>query len=212
MAPTSWTVIIPVKDLSRAKSRMADGRPAPSALAKAFLNDVLTAVRPCPLVDQIIVATGDLEAMVIAKAHGAAPIDDSDHPGINAGATWAARDAAPGNGIAVIVSDLPRLTATAVTRALMLAATHPVSFVTDLQGTGTTMWLAHTPEAMPPAFGPDSRKAHVAAGAVDLFERYGDETLLPARADADTPEHLGGSVGGPLGEFTQRALDSAPDM
>lgn len=208
MAPSSWSVIIPVKDLSRAKSRMAEGRPEPSALARAFLADVLDAVLSCPLVDRTIVATSDPEVMQIATHHGATSIDDSSHPGINAGATWAAREARTTGGIVVMVSDLPRLTSTALSRALELAAGHPVSFVPDLQGTGTTMWLAHEPAAMPPRFGLNSREAHLTAGAVDLVERYGDETLLPARADADTPEQLDGALGGPLGAHTRRALDN----
>jgi 2-phospho-L-lactate guanylyltransferase len=210
VAAVSWTVIIPVKDLSRAKSRMADGRPAPSDLARAFLADVLDAVHPCPLVDRIIVATSDPEAMAIATAHGALSVDDTGHPGINAGATWAARSATAGTGVAVMVSDLPRLTTAAVSRVLELASAHPVSFVADLQGTGTTMWLALSPTLMPPHFGAESRQAHLATGAVDLVERYPDQVLLPARADADTPEHLEGAGAGRLGPHTRQALDGNP--
>jgi 2-phospho-L-lactate/phosphoenolpyruvate guanylyltransferase len=185
-----WTVIVPVKSLASAKSRMAEEYSAPADLARAFLEDVLAAIADTAEVEQILIASRDPSVTHIARRHGAQIIDDSGHEGINAAVTWAAGFAPAGTRIAVVVSDLPRLTSDSLSAALNAAQEHEVAFLADAEGTGTTMWMAGSLSAFPPHFGANSRAAHTAMGAVDLALIDPDPRVEPARRDADTLDAL----------------------
>jgi len=184
-AALDWTVVMPVKSLAAAKSRLA--HPSPHALSLAFLLDALDAVLATPDVAEVIVVTGDPEVTAAASEAGCRIVDDRGHPGINAAAAWGASHATDG-GVAVMVSDLPCLTPAACATALRLAAQHATSFLPDADGQGTTMWFATPGHEVGTAFGVGSRAAHAGAGAVDLVVHHpGDaEALLPARRDVDT--------------------------
>lgn len=216
MSGRAWTVVIPVKSLARAKSRLGAASPPPSTLARAFLADVLASALACPTVLEVIVATGDPDAATLSRACGARVVDDTGHEGINAAVTAAACQADPATRIAVVVSDLPRLTTSALEQVLTAGMDHPTSFVTDRAGTGTTMWLAASPSLMPPAFGEGSRERHRSAGAVDLVEHLGPEfsaEVMSARCDVDTQADLTASDLPPLGRHTRALLepsDSGP--
>jgi 2-phospho-L-lactate/phosphoenolpyruvate guanylyltransferase len=196
-ATGGWAVILPVKGLIAAKSRMAAGAQEPGDLALAFFRDALAAALATPRVARVIVATSDERVRAVAESAGAVVIDDAGHVGINAAARWAAArgaDApdAPASHVAVMVSDLPCLTPGALDSALGLAEGHPTSFVTDLDGVGTTLWCATAGHAVDPHFGPGSRAAHLAAGAVDLVAAHPSAAarLEPARCDVDTEAAL----------------------
>lgn len=199
VAEEAWTVIVPVKPLGEAKSRLRIDQPSADAWARAFLSDVLAAVSAVERISTTIVATSDTEVSSIAQQWGAIVVDDSRAPGINRAVAHAARYAREGSGIAVVVSDLPLLTPEALTRVLEYADEHRTSFLADLGGTGTTMWMTHDRRDLPPHFGSHSRAAHAAAGAHDIAEYAQDPGLLPARSDIDThadleragDEHLG---------------------
>lgn len=209
-----WHVVIPVKPLDRAKSRLAGlGDDVRRDLALAFLLDVLDAVRDAPDVLGIAVVTsddgvaarvqGDLDGRVLvvpdaeprelnhALHRGAAALASAS--GAGAGATAAAGDAA----VLALCADLPALTAVAVTDLFAAAPRSGPGFVADHTGAGTTAYLA-APARFDPRFGAGSRAAHAEQGAVELtaFARPG------LRADVDTPEDLwalldGSEVGDP---------------
>jgi 2-phospho-L-lactate guanylyltransferase len=73
----SWTVLLPVKVLARAKSRLAvlagDRR---GELALALASDTVTAVLACPEVARVIVVTSDPEAGPLLAALGAIIVPD----------------------------------------------------------------------------------------------------------------------------------------
>ena len=82
----SWTVLLPVKVLARAKSRLAvlagDRR---RELALALASDTVTAVLGCPEVARVVVVTSDPVAGPLLAALGAIvvadePADRSDRP------------------------------------------------------------------------------------------------------------------------------------
>ena len=185
-----WTVVVPVKSLATAKSRLAHAHPG--SLSLAFLQDALEAVRATPAVAEVIVVTGDPDVAAAAAACGARAVDDADHPGINPAAAWGAANRVGTGGVAVMVSDLPCLTPAACATALRLAGPHPRSFLADADGLGTTMWFATAGSDVRTCFGPDSRAAHAAAGAVDLVAAHPEAVplLLPARRDVDTQADL----------------------
>lgn len=206
----AWTVVIPVKSLAHAKSRLGAASPPPSTLARAFLADVLASALACPTVREVIVATGDPDAAILSRACGARVVDDTGHDGINAAVTAAALQADRTTRIAVVVSDLPRLTASALEQVLAAGLGHPTSFVADRAGTGTTMWLAASASLMPPAFGEGSRQRHRSSGAVDLVETLGPEfsaQTMAARCDVDTQADLAAPDLPPLGRHTRALLE-----
>ena len=65
-----------------------------------------------------------------------------------------------------------------------------MSFVADSAGTGTTTVTAPTLELFRPAFGPESREAHLAAGAHEIVLDVPGLTH-----DVDTPEDLAEVLG-----------------
>ena len=120
--PLTWTVVMPVKALSGAKSRMGStDQSSPAPLAFAFFKDTVQAALACTAVSTVVVATGDDTIGNWASVRGCRVVGDDDHPGINAAAQWGARSAPAGSGIAVLVSDLPCLTADSLADVLMLA-------------------------------------------------------------------------------------------
>lgn len=204
---SSWTIVIPVKGLAAAKSRMsADGSRGTGVLALAFFQDTVLAARACDRVSLVVVTTSDPLVGSWATDHGCAVVSDAGHPGINAAAAHAARHFAGESGIAVVVSDLPSATPAAMGLALDLAARYPVSFLADLDGTGTTMWMTARGGLAEPAFGPSSRAAHRIAGAADLVDRHGDLPGLRAvRRDVDTATDLAQARAMGVGPHTQAA-------
>lgn len=210
-AQPAWTVIMPVKTLSTAKSRMdPDGGGAGGILALAFFRDTATAVLGCRLVGEVVVATADPVIARHAGELGCTVVDDSGHPGINAAASWAGSHRTGTGPVAVIVSDLPCLTAEALEAVLEAAAGLPASFLPDADGSGTTMWLATDGSAIAPRFGPGSAAAHAAAGARDLTAFVGDpDPVRPARRDVDTEADLLDARRIGVGPSTTTALDPA---
>ena len=164
-----WSVIIPVKALHAAKSRMSAAIP-PAELAFAFFEDTLAAVVSCPDVSEVLVATQDARIEARAREEGCRVVRDGQHPGINAAVAWAAGHARASDRLAVVVSDLPCLTPGALTSVLDAAARHPTAFLADADGTGTAMWFGTDGTTLTTHFGADSRAAHRAAGAVELVE------------------------------------------
>ncbi|GAA4380100.1 NTP transferase domain-containing protein [Agromyces bauzanensis] len=92
------------------------------------------------------------------------------------------RDAA----VAVLLGDLPALTADELDSALEAASRHPLAFVRDADGTGTTLATAAVGVAFDPQFGPGSAARHAAAGFVEL-EASGAPGLT---RDVDTVDGL----------------------
>ena len=77
----SWTVLLPVKVLARAKSRLAvlagDRR---GELALALASDTVCAVLACPEVARVVVVTSDPVAGPLLAALGAVVVADSRGP------------------------------------------------------------------------------------------------------------------------------------
>jgi 2-phospho-L-lactate/phosphoenolpyruvate guanylyltransferase len=143
----SWTVLLPVKVLARAKSRLAvlagDRR---HELALALASDTVSAVVACPEVARVIVVTSDpvagprlaaLGAHIIPEATGdpaelsrevsrelARQSADGSQHALNAallrGAAVAARRW-PGTGLAALLADLPALRPAELATALRAA-------------------------------------------------------------------------------------------
>jgi 2-phospho-L-lactate guanylyltransferase len=211
-ATPGWAVIMPVKGLSNAKSRIASTLTGPvDELAFAFFKDTMAAALACPLVDRVVVATSDPQVAEWARGRDCAVVSDADQVGINAAARHAARTAAVGLRTAVLVSDLPCLTPTALGLVLSAARTHATAFLTDHQGTGTTIWLADAGSPVACAFGVNSRAEHARRGGFDLVAQQPDRVdWWSARHDIDTSADLSTAIELGVGAWTRAANAESP--
>jgi 2-phospho-L-lactate guanylyltransferase len=199
-----WAVVIPVKALGRAKSRL---RGAPVAvphdrLVLAMALDTIGAVLECPAAAEALVVTDDPVARAAFVALGARVVPDEPAAGMNAalgyGAALAAR---PGRWVAALAADLPALRPEELTAALGAAREAPGrGFVPDAAGTGTALLTTPPGVALAPRFGPASAAAHAASGA---FRLAGDWPSL-AR-DVDTFADLLAAARLGLGPHTRAA-------
>ena len=184
--PLTWSVVIPVKLLALAKSRLsgladADRR----AMALAMAADTVTAAVACPRVGGVVVVSDDPDVRTETEALGATVIADLPGAGLNEALIAGAEHAAarwPGRGLAALTADLPALSAGELAVALTAASGVNHAFVADAAGSGTTLYTAMPGASFLPRFGPRSRLRHREAGAVEL-ELAGVPGL---RRDVDT--------------------------
>jgi 2-phospho-L-lactate/phosphoenolpyruvate guanylyltransferase len=190
----TWTVVMPVKVLAHAKSRLAVlAGPRRPDLALALASDTVTAVLACPEVTRAVVVTSDLAAAVRLTALGAVVVPDEPEDGLNAALSHGAAVAFrrwPGTGVAALAADLPALRPSELARALRAATAFPASFVPDAAGVGTTMYAVGSGAAFRPMFGGASRARHTSAGATELAV----DDIPGLRRDVDTPEDLRAAV------------------
>jgi 2-phospho-L-lactate/phosphoenolpyruvate guanylyltransferase len=172
-SPLTWSLVVPVKVLARAKSRLAVlAGPHRPALALAMAADTVAAALACPVVDRVIAVTDDEPGRGLNPAlrHGAAL----------AAARW------PGSGIGALAADLPALRPAELDLGLREAARWDHSFVPDASGAGTTLYAARPGARFRPRFGPRSAERHRAAGAIELSL----PGLASLRRDVDQPRDL----------------------
>lgn len=203
---TGWAVVVPVKRLAVAKSRLAVlGDAAREALALAFAADVVRAATSAQVVRAVVVVTDDATAAAALRRLGAAVVPDLPQAGIDAAlrhGAAAARAAAPGAGVAAVAGDLPAVTASALDAVLRQVPGRGV--VADAAGTGTTV-LAAADGRLAPSYGAGSLARHTASGAVLVAG--------PARVrrDVDTPEDLDDAVRLGVGPHTAAVLAGLRD-
>ena len=199
MTDKAWSVLMPVKVLAEAKSRLASlAGPRRAELALALASDTVTAVLASDAVARVIVITDDQDAAPVLAALGALVVPDEPRAGLNPALRHGARYAAarwPGDGMAALSADLPALRPEQIGQALRAAAAWPTAFVADAAGDGTTLYAARAGAAFQPAFGLASRARHAAGGAVEL----GLDGIGGLRRDVDTPSDLRGAVALGLG-------------
>jgi 2-phospho-L-lactate/phosphoenolpyruvate guanylyltransferase len=203
-----WSLVIPVKVLALAKSRLT-GLPGPrrAELALAMAADTVAAASACGLVDSVVVVTDDAAATALLSGLGATVVPDEPGDGLNPALTFGAARADefwPGRGRAGLAADLPALAPAELRRALTEAAGVPEAFVADAAGTGTTLYTARPGAAFWPRFGIESRAAHLSGGVVEL-QLTGVDGL---RRDVDTVADLRDAARIGLGPHTAAAAGS----
>ncbi|MET7941621.1 2-phospho-L-lactate guanylyltransferase [Streptomyces sp. NPDC005302] len=186
-----WTVVIPLKPLARAKSRLADTASAGlrPALALAFAQDTVAAALACEAVGDVVVVTGDPLAGRELAALGARIVADEPGGGLNAALAHGAgtvRSRDPGSAVAALNADLPALRPAELARVLHAAAEFPRAFLADAAAIGTTLLAASPGLELLPAFGTDSRARHRASGAAELRP----DAVDSVRQDVDTGDDL----------------------
>ena len=208
--PLRWSLVVPVKVLARAKTRMsgAAGQHR-EALALAVAADTVAALLRCDRVGRVIVVTDDPVPAAELTALGARIVPDEPDAGLNPALRYGAsrgRESAPEDGVGAISADLPALRPEELARALDAAAESPEAFVPDAAGVGTTLYTARPGVPFSPAFGRDSRAAHRARGAREL--------LLPGidsvRRDVDTLDDLRAALALGTGPRTAAVAELLP--
>jgi 2-phospho-L-lactate guanylyltransferase len=195
---TRWTVVVPVKAPSGAKTRLALTPEARAAYAAAFATDTVAAALAAAAVAEVVVVTDD-EALGRTLGDLGARVVTRSLP-INTAVVEAARLA--DGPVAALPADLPALTPVTLAAALSQAQTHPRAVVADRAGTGTVLLAALRAADLDPRFGPGSCAAHVSAGSVELVR----DAWPGLRCDVDTVADLDEAVRLGVGPATRAVL------
>lgn len=201
--PVPFVALVPVKFLALGKSRLTGiGDDLRRDLAVAFALDTLAAVLATPAVAEVVVVTSDPDIVAHARRMGCTVEPDAgDLNGSLRAAAERLAPTRPGTIPFAVCADLPALDAGTLGAALAQVGLVPTSFVADHEGVGTTLYAASY-AGFDPCFGPGSRAAHRAAGAVEVV---GDLPRL--RRDVDSMADLGAlAAAGRLGPHTRAVL------
>ena len=182
-------VAVPVKSLSRAKTRLSPALTGleRGALTLAMLEDVLDAALSVPGWETWVVSPDEV-ALEIAAGRGARPIPEAKPPLANAirqVETKAKNDGA--SALAVLPADVPLVTVDTLHEALRTLGA--VVLARSADGSGTSLLLRRPPRAIPARFGPDSFRRHV-----ELAEARGLPVSIVQRSelsfDVDRPDDI----------------------
>ncbi|MGC4747157.1 2-phospho-L-lactate guanylyltransferase [Micromonospora sp. DT201] len=145
MSQPRWTVLVPVKHLAAAKSRLRGALPGVphEELALALAADTLRAVLACPAVAEALVVTDDTRVAATARAAGARVLPDGPDAGLNAAFRHGAAGAAA-EWVAALTADLPALRPAELADALLAAELAGALLAAELAGALLTAELAGT--------------------------------------------------------------------
>jgi 2-phospho-L-lactate guanylyltransferase len=191
----STLAVLPIKSFDAAKQRLsaALGNGSRQALARSMFADVLASLRHAPGLDAVVVVTADREAELASTGDTVSVLRDVHQDGQSAAARIGIAHAIERGyeRVLLVPGDTPLLDAGELRAMLSRAssARRPVTIVPDRHGTGTNALLLSPPDAIDPAFGPDSFRRHVAAAeAAELDHEV--ESLPSLIHDVDTPDDL----------------------
>jgi len=205
----SFAVLLPVKPAAVAKSRLLGlGDTARRELVVAFAADTASAALESTAVAVVLAVTDDIDLADLLNGLGAQVVPDGSADDLNGSLVQAAAEAQrrwPDLSVAALCADLPALRSDELSVALSESSRHAASFVADADRSGTTM-LAAGVASFTPRFGPESRKAHLDLGVVEL-----DHPELPGvpglRRDVDTPDDLRAALRLGVGARTAQVVD-----
>ena len=183
-AAERWAIVVPVKRLDDAKTRLRVDPDVRIELALAIAADTVRAALACPVAAVVIAVTDDARAAPVLGALGAIVVPDRPDAGLNPALVHGASvpEVPSDAGVAAVAADLPALRPDELAHVLTATAQHGVVVVADAAGVGTTLLAAAEVPRFLPMFGSESRARHIAAGAVDLSDAAGPSL----RCDVDT--------------------------
>ena len=213
----AWAVVVPVKRLTAAKTRLRGAVPdiPHGSLALALALDTVTAAMKAANVYEVLVVTDEPAAREAVAALGARWVPDVPDAGLNPALAHGAAQATAGLAVAALSADLPALRPDDLDGALDAAARYRRAFVTDTAGTGTVLLTAAPGVDLAPRFGRASAEAHRLAGAVGLTGPVAPAGAVDlagpvAPADAVGPAGAVGLAGG--WASLRRDVDTAADL
>ena len=158
-------VAVPVKSLSRAKTRLSPALTGleRGALTLAMLEDVLDAALSVPGWETWVTSPAAV-ALAVAAGRGARPIPEAKPPLANAIRQVEAKAKQDGaTALAVLPADVPLVTVDTLHEALRTLGA--VVLARSADGSGTSLLLRRPPRAIPARFGPDSFRRHLELAA-----------------------------------------------
>lgn len=191
-----WHGLVPAKAMRAAKSRL--GR---DELVAAFLIDTVTALLESSRVACVSVITADRNLEALAKSLGAQAVREPTPSGLLHALQLGMHTIPPSMGTIIALGDLPCLTPTDVNAFLESADLHDSSFISDSEGTGSTMWARRPASTALPHFGVRSRATHRENGSIEI------PGSPRAHRDVDTPTALWDAIRIGVGPATMRALE-----
>lgn len=201
---SGWWVVIPLKDIRKAKSRFASTPSMRRALVLAMAHDTLRAVTATDGVRGVVVVGECLRDLSSFVEHGVEVFECGGglNESIQAGGSWV-RSRWANAPIAVLPADLPYLAHTELEAALVRAGSYRLTVVADRVGRGSTLTTAAAGTDLNPQYGMDSLDRHQALGAECLnFPLWSG-----LRRDVDVVEDL--SAAPALGAATAGLLQAA---
>jgi 2-phospho-L-lactate guanylyltransferase len=160
-------ILVPVKNLSSAKQRLAAvlDQPARTALAQAMLHDVLTALQGWKDRQPVALVTSDPYAVKLAGEYRFEIIPDPDNPGETGAIEMATRICVErgADSTLVIPADIPLIQAWELEEILKHAPAEGSVLVPAADGRGTNAAFRRPANLFPLRFGNDSFRPHHAA-------------------------------------------------
>jgi 2-phospho-L-lactate guanylyltransferase len=164
-------ILIPVKDLTRAKQRLAPlmTQEERTRLAWTMLENTFAAAAQARNVDRIAVVTLYAPAIELARKFGMELIAESEQVSESVSVDFGSREAKTRGATSVLrlPIDLPLITAADIEAVLECDGEHDVRppavvIVPSRDGTGTNAILRRPPDLFPSHFGPGSLAKHLA--------------------------------------------------
>jgi 2-phospho-L-lactate/phosphoenolpyruvate guanylyltransferase len=180
-------IAVPVKSLERAKSRLSEVlEPLErAALTLAMLEDVLDACLAQAGWQTWVVSPDEAVLEVSARRRAKPVVEDS--PGLLAAVRQVEEEAVEADALAVVLGDVPLLTAETLGRALQTLG--PVVAAPSISDGGTNVLLRRPPGVIQARFGADSFRKH--RDAAEFRGIPFAEVRIPELAyDLDRPEDV----------------------
>jgi 2-phospho-L-lactate/phosphoenolpyruvate guanylyltransferase len=160
-------ILIPVKNLSEAKQRLAPvlDQPSRTQLAQAMLHDVLSALHAWKSGTTVALVTSDPFAVELARHYDFEVIPDPDNPGETGAIEMATRicEARGVDSTLVIPADIPLIQSWELEEIMKQAPAEGSVLVPAADGRGTNAAFRRPAALFPLRFGNDSFKPHCAA-------------------------------------------------
>ena len=160
-------ILIPVKNLSTAKQRLASllDQPSRTELARAMLHDVASAIAEWPNRPPCALVTDDPSAFELAEKYDFEVIPDRSNAGETAAIEMATRLCVARSmaSTLVIPGDIPLIRFTELEQIFAQAPSEGSVLVPAADGRGTNAALRRPADLFPLRFGNDSFKPHLAA-------------------------------------------------
>jgi 2-phospho-L-lactate/phosphoenolpyruvate guanylyltransferase len=202
-------ILVPVKNLSAAKQRLASvlDQPSRTKLAQAMLHDVLAALHAWKTRPAVAIVSSDPYAVKLASDYGFEIIPDPENPGETGAIEMATRICVEhgADSTLVIPADIPLIEAWEFEEIMKHAPAEGSVLVPAGDGRGTNAAFRRPADLFPLRFGNDSFKPHHAAA-----QATGKPCVilpLPGIAvDVDNPEDLQQLISLPGETRAQRLL------
>jgi 2-phospho-L-lactate guanylyltransferase len=205
---TRWSVIVPMKNMAQAKTRLGDTPGYRRQMAILMARDTLCAAANATAVDAVLVVCGreeDTESFALPGVSVVVRPGLDVNQAVRAGLALL-RAGGDDVNVAVLPGDLPYLRSSELDVALRSAGRTPRAVVGDRTGHGTTLLTSRAGVDLVPHYGPDSLARHKETGAAELS--------LPAwsgiRRDVDVQSDL--ALTPALGYRTRALLEKRSDL